>query len=86
VRQRDLGVSRQKESAVREWMTFVGPLLLSLIGVVLYSVGSDFPTAGTLTLALPLILVSLVWGALALRRQLASPQAARGHGGRHDDG
>jgi predicted branched-subunit amino acid permease len=71
---------------VREWMTFVGPLLLSLIGVVLYSVGSDFPTAGTLTLALPLILVSLVWGALALRRQLASPQAARGRGGRHDDG
>jgi predicted branched-subunit amino acid permease len=71
---------------VREWMTFVGPLLLSLIGVVLYSIGSDFPTAGALTLALPLILVSLVWEALALRRQLASPQDARGRGGCHDDG
>ena len=67
---------------MREWMSVMGSILLILIGVVLYSVDSDFPTAGTLTLVLPLILVDLVWRALDLRRQLASPQGSRGRGGR----
>ena len=67
---------------MREWMSVVGPILQILIGVVLYSVNSDFPEAGTLALVLPLILVDLVWRALGLRRQLASPQGSRGRGGR----
>jgi hypothetical protein len=45
---------------------------LVVAGVLLYTVDADFPTAGTPILALPLVIVGLVWGGLALRKQLTS--------------
>ena len=65
---------------MRDWMNYVGAVLLVLAGVLLYSLDSDLPTAGTPVLALPLIVVGLVWGGLAIRRALT---VSGGHGERH---
>ncbi len=58
---------------MRGWMNYVGAAVLIVLGVLLYSVDADFPTAGTPILALPLIVVGLIWGGLALRKRLTSP-------------
>jgi hypothetical protein len=60
----------RKENIVRDWMNYVGAALLVLAGVFLYSLDSDVPTAGTPVLALPLIVVGLIWGGLAIRQAL----------------
>ncbi len=57
---------------MRGWINYVGAAVLVVAGVLLYTVDADFPTAGTPILALPLVIVGLVWGGLALRRQLTS--------------
>jgi hypothetical protein len=59
---------------VRGSINYVGAAVLVILGVLLYTVDSDFPTAGTPILALPLVIGGLVWGGLALRRQLTSPR------------
>jgi hypothetical protein len=71
---------------MRDWMNYAGAALLILLGIFLYTWDSDFPTAGTPTLALPLIIAGLVWGGLTLRRQLTAPQGPdrTGGGGRED--
>jgi hypothetical protein len=66
------GPPRKKESIMRGWMNYAGAGVLILAGILLYSVDADFPTAGTPILALPMIFVGLVWGGLALRKQLTS--------------
>ncbi len=57
---------------MRGWMNYVGAAVLIVLGVLLYSVDADFPTAGTPILALPLIVAGLIWGGLALRKRLTS--------------
>ncbi len=57
---------------MRGWINYVGAAVLIVLGVLLYSVDADFPTAGTPILALPLVIAGLVWGGLALRKQLTS--------------
>lgn len=57
---------------MRSWMNYVGAVVLIVLGALLYSVDADFPTAGTPILALPLIVVGLIWGGLALRKRLTS--------------
>ncbi len=57
---------------MRGWMNYVGAAVLIVLGVMLYSVDADFPTAGTPILALPLIVVGLIWGGFALRARLTS--------------
>ena len=54
------------------WINYVGAAVLIVLGVLLYTVDADFPTAGTPILALPLVSAGLVWGGLALRKQLTS--------------
>ncbi len=58
---------------MRDWMNYVGAALLILAGVFLYSnpADTDLPTAETPILALPLVVLGLVWGGLAVRRALA---------------
>lgn len=58
---------------MRDWMNYVGAALLILAGVFLYSnpADTDLPTAETPILALPLIVLGLVWGGLAIKRSLA---------------
>ena len=51
-------------------MNYAGALLLILVGISLYSWNPDFPTVGTPTLALPLIIAGLLWGGLALNEPL----------------
>ena len=51
-------------------MNYAGALLMILVGVSLYSWNPDFPTVGTPTLALPLIIAGLLWGGLALNEPL----------------
>lgn len=58
---------------MRGWINYVGAAALIVLGALLYSVDADFPTAGTPILALPLVIAGLVWGGLALRKQLTSP-------------
>jgi hypothetical protein len=67
---------------MRDWMNYVGAALLVLAGVFLYSLDLDLPTAGTPILALPLIVVGLVWGGLAIRRAL---MVSGGHGESHHE-
>lgn len=57
---------------MRGWINYAGAVVLIVLGVLLYSVDADFPTAGTPILALPLIVAGLVWGGLALRKRLTS--------------
>ncbi len=57
---------------MRGWINYVGAAVLIVLGVLLYTVDADFPTAGTPILALPLVIVGLVWGGLAIRKQLTS--------------
>ncbi len=57
---------------MRGWINYVGAAVLVVLGVLLYTVDADFPTAGTPVLALPLVIAGLVWGGLALRKQLTS--------------
>lgn len=57
---------------MRGWMNYVGAAVLIVLGILLYSVDADFPTAGTPILALPLIVAGLIWGGLALRKRLTS--------------
>ncbi len=57
---------------MRGWMNYVGAAVLIVLGVMLYSVDADFPTAGTPILALPMIVAGLIWGALALRKRFTS--------------
>ncbi len=73
----------RKESIVRSWMNYVGAALLVFMGVLLYSnpADMDLPTAETPILALPLIVLGLVWGGLAFRRALA----IGGRGERHHE-
>lgn len=68
---------------MRGWMNYVGAALLVFMGVFLYSWDSDVPTAGTPILALPLVVLGIVWGALAVRRTLA---VTGEHGGERHDG
>ena len=71
---------------MRGWTSYAGAALLIVLGAILYSVDADFPTAGTPILALPLVVAGLVWGALALRRQVAPPHGGpRRSSGREDD-
>jgi len=56
---------------MRGWMNYVGAAILIVLGALLYTVDADFPTAGTPILALPMIVVGLVWAGLTLRKQLA---------------
>ena len=65
---------------MRVWINYLGAVVLVILGVLLYSTDTDFPTAGTPTLALPLIIAGLVWGGLTLRRQLTAPQGRRPRG------
>lgn len=67
------------------WKNYVGAALLILAGVFLYSnpADMDLPTAETPILALPLIVLGILWGAMAVRRSLA---ATSEHGGEHHDG
>ena len=51
-------------------MNYLGALLMILVGVSLYSWNPGFPTVGTPTLALPLIIAGLLWGGLALNEPL----------------
>lgn len=60
---------------MRGWINYVGAAVLVVLGVLLYTVDADFPTAGTPILALPLVIVGLVWGGLALRKQLTSSRS-----------
>jgi hypothetical protein len=69
---------------VRGWVNYLGAAVLVILGVLLYSADSDFPTAGTPILALSLVVAGLVWAGLTLRRQLAPPQGS-GSGERHED-
>jgi hypothetical protein len=62
----------ERRSVVRGWINCVGAAVLVVLGVFLYTVDADFPTAGTPILALPLVIAGLIWGGLALRRQLTS--------------
>ena len=57
---------------MRGWINYVGAAVLIVLGVLLYTVDADFPTAGTPILALPLVIAGLIWGGLALRKQLTS--------------
>lgn len=67
---------------MREWINYAGAVSLILVGAGLYSVDSDFPTAGTPVLALPLVVAGLVWVAMALRRRFEASQRPDGRGGR----
>ncbi len=69
---------------MRVWINYLGAAVLVVLGILLYSVDADFPTAGSPVLALPLILVGLVWAGLTFRRQLAAPHGA-GRSSREDD-
>lgn len=69
---------------MRGWINYLGAAVLVVLGVLLYSVDADFPTAGTPILALPLIVAGLAWAGLALRRQLAAPRGM-GRSGHEDD-
>ena len=60
---------------MRGWINYVGAAVLVVAGVLLYTVDADFPTAGTPILALPLVIVGLIWGGLALRKQLTSSRS-----------
>lgn len=64
---------------MRGWINYLGAAVLIVLGILLYSVDVDFPTAGTPVLAVPLIVAGLAWGGLALRRQLVAPQGRSGH-------
>src|SRR5215213_11431712 len=55
---------------VRSWMNYAGAFVPIVIGIFLCSWDLDFPTAGTPTLALQLIIAGLVWGGLALDNPL----------------
>jgi len=55
---------------VRSWINYAGAFLAILMGIFLYSWDPGFLTAGTPTLALPLIIAGLVWGGLALNSLL----------------
>jgi hypothetical protein len=57
---------------VRGWINYVGAAVLVVLGVLLYTVDVDFPTAGTPILALPLVIAGLIWCGFALRRRLTS--------------
>jgi hypothetical protein len=57
---------------MRGWINYVGAAVLIVLGALLYTVDADLPTAGTPILALPLVIAGLVWGGLALRKQLTS--------------
>ena len=59
---------------MRGWINYVGAAVLIVLGALLYTVDADFPTAGTPILALPMIIVGLVWAGLTLRKQLAVTQ------------
>ncbi len=63
---------------MRGWINYVGAAVLVILGVLLYSVDADFPTAVTPILALPLVIVGLAWGGLALRKQLTSSRGEDG--------
>jgi hypothetical protein len=70
-----MGLSESgRRSVVRGWINYVGAAVLVVLGVLLYTVDADFPTAGTPILALPLVIAGLVWGGLAIRRQLTAPR------------
>ena len=77
-------ITGRKERIVRGWVNYLGAAALVVLGVLLYSVDSDFPTAGTPILALPLVVAGLVWAGLTLRRRLAPPQGS-GSGDSHED-
>ena len=70
---------------MREWMNYLGAAVLVVLGILLYSVDVDFPTAGTPILALPLIVAGLVWAGLALRQRFAAPRGSGRSGGHEDD-
>jgi hypothetical protein len=57
---------------MRGSINYVGAAVLVVLGVLLYTVDADFPIAGTPNLALPLVIAGLIWGSLALRKQLTS--------------
>lgn len=61
---------------MRGWINYLGATVLIVLGILLYSVDADFPTAGSPVLALPLIVIGLGWAGLAFRRQLAAPHGA----------
>jgi ABC-2 type transport system permease protein len=63
---------------VRSWMNYAGAFLLILMGIFLYSWDPDYPTVGTPTLALPLIITGLVWGGLALNNPRPERRYPRG--------
>lgn len=56
------------------WINYVRAAVLIVLGALLYTVDADFPTAGTPILALPMIVVGLVWAGLTLRKQLTVSQ------------
>ena len=62
----------ERRFVVHGWINYLGAAVLVVLGVLLYAVDADFPTAGTPILALPLVIAGLIWGGLALRRQLTS--------------
>jgi hypothetical protein len=69
---------------VRGWINYLGAAVLVILGVLLYSVDADFPTAGTPILALPLVVAGLAWAGLTLRRQLAAPRGSGREDGSED--
>ena len=69
---------------MRGWINYLGAAALVILGVLLYSMDTDFPTAGTPILALPLIVAGLAWAGLTLRRQLVAPRGSGREDGHED--
>jgi hypothetical protein len=69
---------------MRGWINYLGAAVLVILGVLLYSMDTDFPTAGTPILALPLIVAGLAWAGLTLRRQFVAPHDS-GREDSHED-
>ena len=61
---------------MRGWINYLGAAVLVILGGLLYSMDTDFPTAGTPILALPLIVAGLAWAGLTLRRQFVAPRSS----------
>jgi uncharacterized membrane protein HdeD (DUF308 family) len=66
---------KKRGESMQGWTGYLGPMILVVAGVLLYSVDIDVPTAGTLVLALPLVLAGLVWSALEIRRRITAPES-----------
>ncbi len=77
-------LTKRKGRIVRGWINYPGAAVLVILGVLLCSMDTDFPTAGTPILALPLIVAGLAWAGLTLRRQLVAPRGSGREDGHED--